>query len=271
MRRPVMAGNWKMNCNNEEARELADGVVAVAGQAEAADVIVCPPATALSTVYESVKNSKVALGAQNLFWEESGAYTGEVSADMLLSCGCRYVICGHSERRGRFGTLDEADADDLAAVFGDTDSTVNRKARAALAAGLKPIICCGELLSERQAGDTDDVVVAQIKAALEGITAEDCANVIFAYEPVWAIGTGEVCDADEANRVCGLIRATIAEVLGEQVAADMRVLYGGSVKPENVEGLMAQEHIDGGLVGGASLKADSFGELVKAAEASAAG
>jgi len=271
MRRPVMAGNWKMNCTNDEAGELADGVVALSGQAEAADVIVCPPATALSTVHAGVRNSKVALGAQNLFWEESGAYTGEVSAAMLLSCGCEYVICGHSERRGRFGTLEPEDAEDLAAVFGDTDSTVNRKARAALGAGLRPIICCGELLSERQAGATDDVVVGQIKAALEGISAEDCERVIFAYEPVWAIGTGEVCDADEANRVCGLIRATIAEVLGEQVAQDMRVLYGGSVKPDNVEGLMAQEHIDGGLVGGASLKADSFGELVKAAEASAAG
>ncbi len=260
-----------MNCDSDEARELADGVVAVAGQVEAADVIVCPTAVALTTVAASVKNSKVAMGAQNLFWEADGAYTGEVSAQMLLSAGCEYVLCGHSERRGRFGTLDEADADDLAAVFGDTDATVNRKARAALAAGLKPVICCGELLAERQAGNTDEVVVAQIKAALCCISAEDCANVIFAYEPVWAIGTGEVCDGDEANRVCGLIRATIAGVLGDQVAEDMRVLYGGSVKPDNVEGLMAMEHIDGGLVGGASLKADSFGDLVKAAEASAAG
>ncbi len=271
MRRPVMAGNWKMSLDNDESLELADGVVAVAGQAEAADVIVCPSATALSTVFGSVKNSKVAVGGQNLYWEESGAFTGEVSAKMLLSAGCTYVLCGHSERRGRFGTLDEADADDLAAVFGDTDATVNRKARAALAAGLKPIICCGELLAERQAGDTDAVVVAQIKAGLCCISAEDCANVIFAYEPVWAIGTGEVCDADEANRVCGLIRAAIGEVLGDEVADAMRVLYGGSVKPDNVEGLMSLEHIDGGLVGGASLDAGSFGELVKAAETSAAG
>lgn len=270
MRTPVMAGNWKMNCTNEEAQELADGVVARCGQVEAATVILCPPATALTTVYASIKNSKVALGAQNLFWEPSGAYTGEISAAMLLSCGCQYVICGHSERRGRFGTVAEADAADLAAIFGDTDRTVNRKARAALAAGLRPIICCGELLAERKQGRTDEVVISQVQAALAGITAEEAAQVILAYEPVWAIGTGEVCDADEANRVCGIVRATVADMLGEQVAAQMRVLYGGSVKPDNIEGLMAQEHIDGGLVGGASLKADSFAELVKAAEARAA-
>lgn len=266
MRTPVMAGNWKMNCTNEQAQELADGVVALCGQVEAAEVILCPPATALSTVYASIKNSRVALGAQNLFWEESGAYTGEVSAAMLISCGCQYVICGHSERRGRFGTAVEADAEDLAAIFGDTDSTVNRKARAALAAGLRPIICCGELLSERQAGRTDEIVIGQVRAALAGISPEDCDQVILAYEPVWAIGTGEVCDADEANRVCALVRTTLAGLYGEQVAAQMRVLYGGSVKPDNIEGLMAQEHIDGGLVGGASLQAQSFAQLVKAAE-----
>ena len=271
MRRPIMAGNWKMNCDNEQAQELADGVVARAGQVDTVDVIVCPPATALTTVHASIRNSKVALGGQNMFWAADGAFTGEIAAGMLLSCGCEYVIVGHSERRGRFGSVDEADAADLAAIFGDTDCTVNRKACAALAAGLKPIICCGELLAERQAGKTDEVVINQVKAALEGISADEAANVVFAYEPVWAIGTGEVCDADEANRVCGLVRGAIGEVLGAQVAADMRVLYGGSVKPDNVAGLMAQEHIDGGLVGGASLKADSFGELVKAAQERAAG
>jgi len=261
-----MAGNWKMNCDNQEAEELANGVTARVGLNDRVQVVLCPPATALTTVQKVIANSKVALGAQNTFWEESGAYTGEVAAGMLLSCGCEYVIVGHSERRGRFGTVDEAEADDLAAIFGDTDATVNRKARAALAAGLQPIICCGELLSERQAGKTDEVVVAQIEAALDGLSAEALAQVTIAYEPVWAIGTGEVCDAEEANRVCGLIRGTVARLYSAPVADAMRVLYGGSVKPDNIRGLMEQEHIDGGLVGGASLKADSFGELVVAAD-----
>jgi triosephosphate isomerase len=269
VRKPVMAGNWKMNCDNDEAKALADGVTAHGGQVEDALVILCPPATALTTVYSSISNSNIKLGGQNLFWEADGAYTGELSAKMLLSCGCEYVIIGHSERRGRFGTMDEADADDLAAVFGDTDATVNRKAKAALAAGLKPIICCGELLSERQEGKTDEVVASQVRAALEGIPASDTDNIIIAYEPVWAIGTGEVCDADEADRVCGMVRATVAEVYSQDVADKMRVLYGGSVKPDNVEGLMAKENIDGGLVGGAALKADSFGALIDAAAASA--
>jgi len=269
VRKPVMAGNWKMNCNNDEAKELADGVVARGGQVEDALVILCPPATALTTVNDSIKNSNVKLGAQNMFWEQSGAYTGELSADMLLSCGCEYVIIGHSERRGRFGSVDEEDAEALAAIFGDTDETVNRKVVAALAAGLKPIICCGELLSERQAGSTDDVVASQVKAALEGVSEADAANVIIAYEPVWAIGTGEVCDADEANRVCGMVRGVVAEVFNEDVADSMQILYGGSVKPNNVEGLMEQEHIDGGLVGGASLDAESFGTLIAVAADSA--
>ena len=269
MRKPVMAGNWKMNCDNDEAKALADGVTAHGGQVEDALVILCPPATALTTVYSSISNSNIKLGGQNLFWEADGAYTGELSAKMLLSCGCEYVIIGHSERRGRFGTMDEADADDLAAVFGDTDATVNRKAKAAPAAGLKPTICCGELLSERQEGKTDEVVASQVRAAREGIPASDTDNIIIASEPVWAIGTGEVCDADEADRVCGMVRATVAEVYSQDVADKMRVLYGGSVKPDNVEGLMAKENIDGGLVGGAALKADSFGALIDAAAASA--
>ena len=269
MRKPVMAGNWKMNCDNDEAKALADGVTAHGGQVEDALVILCPPATALTTVFSSIANSNIKLGAQNMYWEEDGAFTGELAAKMLLSCGCEYVILGHSERRGRFGTMDEADADDLAAVFGDTDATVNRKAKAALAAGLKPILCCGELLAERQAGNTDEIVAAQVRAAFDGISADETANIIVAYEPVWAIGTGEVCDGDEADRVCGMIRATIAEVYSQDVADAMRILYGGSVKPDNVEGLMAKPNIDGGLVGGAALKADSFGALIDAAAASA--
>ncbi|MEA3402908.1 MAG: triose-phosphate isomerase [Armatimonadota bacterium] len=269
VRTPVMAGNWKMNCDNAEAKALADGVTARAGQEERALVILCPPATALSTVEESIRNSRIKLGGQNMFWEEEGAYTGEVAAKMLLSCGCDYVIIGHSERRGRFGSVDEEDAEDLDAIFGDIDSTVNRKIHAALDGGLRPIVCVGELLSERQAGNTDEVVEGQVGAALDGVSAAGAAKVIIAYEPVWAIGTGEVCDADEANRVCGMIRQTVAGIYDPELAEGMQILYGGSVKPENVEGLMAQEHIDGGLVGGASLDAQSFGTLVQVAAASA--
>jgi len=258
-----------MNCDNDEAKALADGVTARGGQVEDALVILCPPTTALSTVNGSIANSNIELGGQNMFWEESGAYTGEVSAQMLLSCGCTRVIIGHSERRARFGNPDPEDVEDLNAIFGDTDATVNRKVVAALAAGLKPIICCGELLAERQDGNTDEVVAAQVKAALEGVTADDAENIIIAYEPVWAIGTGEVCEADEADRVCGMVRATVAEVFSQDIADNMQVLYGGSVKPANVEGLMEKENIDGGLVGGASLEAASFGALIEAAAASA--
>ena len=268
VRKPIMAGNWKMNCDNDEALALADGVLARAGQVEDATVILCPPATALATVHSAIANSNIKLGGQNMFWEEEGAFTGEIAAKMLLSCGCEYVIIGHSELRGRFGTVDEADAEDLAAIFGDTDATVNRKVKAALAAGLKPIACCGELLSERQEGKTDGVVAAQVRAMLDGVDDEGVANMVIAYEPVWAIGTGEVCDADEAGRVCGMIRDVVEQACGPELAAGMQILYGGSVKPDNVEGLMAMADIDGGLVGGASLKADSFGALVEAAVAS---
>lgn len=257
-----------MSLDNEASKALADGVTARGGQVEDALVILCPSFTALTTVHGSIANSSVKLGGQNMFWEEKGAFTGEVSAAMLLSSGCEFVIIGHSERRGRFGAPDEADLDDLDAIFGDSDSTVNRKVHAALTAGLKPIICCGELLSERQAGDTDSVVASQIEAALEGVSVSDTSNIIVAYEPVWAIGTGEVCDAGEANRVCGMVRETVAGVFSQDVADAMRILYGGSVSPDNVEGLMDKEHIDGGLVGGASLDADSFGALIDAAVSS---
>jgi triosephosphate isomerase len=260
----MMAGNWKMNCDSDEAWDLAVAIADELEDVEGCKVLVCPPLTALTEVEEALDHSTVLLGAQDIYWEDSGAFTGEVSGAMLVSCGCDYVIVGHSERRGRFGEAPEEDPQ-LLTVFGDNDATVNRKALAALRHELIPIICCGELLAERQAGDTDEVVVAQIRGAVEGMDAEDLESVIFAYEPVWAIGTGEVCDAEEANRVCGLIRSTVAEIAGEEVAEEVLVLYGGSVKPDNVEGLMQQSDIDGGLVGGASLKAESFCQLVRVA------
>jgi len=265
MRIPLMAGNWKMNCDNDEAWELASAIANEKGDVEGCEVVLCPPATALTTVLAAIEDTNISLGAQNIFWEESGAYTGELSGPMLLSCGCQYVIIGHSERRGRFGSPDEDFTPELQQVFGDTDASVNRKLQAALSYGLVPIVCVGELLGERQEGRTDEVVSEQVKAALAGLEAGDTESIILAYEPVWAIGTGEVCDAEEANRVIGVIRATLAEVVGGEVAEGIRILYGGSVKPANVEGLMAQPELDGGLVGGASLQAESFCELIAVA------
>jgi len=262
MRVPMMAGNWKMNCDLAEAEALARGVAEVVGSVEGVVVVLCPPATALDRVHDIICNTSVKLGAQNMFWEESGAYTGELAPAMLTSCGCQYVIVGHSERRGRFGTIEEGMTEDLLRVFGDTDASVNRKVKAAFSHDLTPIVCVGELLSERERGMTDAIVKDQVLAALEGLDRDQIRSVIFAYEPVWAIGTGETCEADEANRVIGTIRAVIDEKVGLGTAAEMTVLYGGSVKPDNVRGLVEQPEIDGGLVGGASLKADPFNELV---------
>ena len=271
MRTPIMAGNWKMNNTNCAAVELAKAVVEGSAGVKGCEIILAPPFTALSVVNEVTKDSPVAVSGQNMYWEQSGAFTGEVSAQMLLSCGCEFVILGHSERRGRFGVIEEGFTEELQSVFGDNDATVAKKLKAAVAAGLKPIVCCGELLAEREKGMTDAIVGDQVRAFLAGCTTEQLQATTIAYEPVWAIGTGEVCDADEANRVCGLIRGVVAEVAGQEIADGMRILYGGSVKPDNVEGLMALPDIDGGLVGGASLKADSFCALIAAAAKSAGG
>lgn len=266
MRVPMMAGNWKMNCDLEEAEVLARGVVDGVGQITGVTVILAPPFTALERVGRVIYGSNVKLAAQDMYWKECGAYTGEISPKMLRSCGCEYVIVGHSERRGRFGVPEPDLTGDLIRVFGDTDTSVNVKAKAAVAFGLTPIICVGETLAEREQGLTDAIVRDQVMAALEGMTAEQIGSVVFAYEPVWAIGTGKTCDAPEANRVCGLVRAAVDSVAGVGRGAGVVVLYGGSVKPENVRELVEQPEIDGGLVGGASLKADSFNELVRVAK-----
>ena len=268
MRTPMMAGNWKMSCDNDEAWDLAVAIADEKGDVEGCEVVLCPPATALTTVLAAIEDTNIGMGAQNIFWEESGAYTGELSGPMLLSCGCQYVIIGHSERRGRFGGVADDFTPELQKVFGESDASVNRKLQAALSHGLLPIVCVGELLSERQEGKTDEMVSGQVTAALAGLEPSEVEWVILAYEPVWAIGTGEVCEAEEANRVCGLIRRTLAGCVGEEAAEQMRILYGGSVKPANVEGLMEQPEIDGGLVGGASLQAESFCELIDVAAAS---
>lgn len=268
MRRGVIAGNWKMHCTLEETRRLLEELLHRLESQPPCEVVVCPPFTALSTAAALLRNTPVKLGAQDLFWKEKGAYTGQIAPGMLVDIGCEYVIVGHSERRGRFG-VPEPDFDaTLLAYFGESDATVNRKLRAALAAGLTPICCVGETLAERQAGQTDAVIRTQTRAALEGIGELEVQKIVFAYEPVWAIGTGEVCAAAEANRVCGLIRTAVGEVAGANAAAAVRVQYGGSVKPENAADLLAQQEIDGALVGGASLKAADFLAILHAYPAS---
>ena len=247
MRRPIIAGNWKMNKTPAEAEELVKELVPLVADAEA-EVVVCPPFVCLDAVGKVIKGTNIKLGAQNVHFEKSGAFTGEISADMLLAMGVEYVIIGHSERRQ---------------YFGETDCTVNKRARAALAAGLKPIICVGESLAERENGITDELVGMQTKLALKEIEAEQLEQLVIAYEPIWAIGTGKTATAQEANATIGAIRRAIAQVYGEEAAQKVRIQYGGSMNPKNASELMAQSEIDGGLIGGASLKAEDFSKVVK--------
>lgn len=250
MRTPIIAGNWKMHKTVAEAIQLAHAVCESAVSIESVDVVLCPPFTALGALKNIVEDTKVGLGAQNMYWEEQGAFTGEVSPQMVAEL-CGYVILGHSERRQ---------------YFGETDEGVNKKIKAALAHGLTPIVCVGENLEQNEAGETAEFVGGQVKAAFAGLSAQDAVKIIVAYEPIWAIGTGKNADPATANSIIGLnIRGALAEVYNEDIAQQIRVQYGGSVKPENVESYMSQPDIDGALVGGASLKADSFMALVKGA------
>jgi len=261
----IIAGNWKMNGTVAAAEVLVRDLRERLVDTDAVEVVVCPPFTALSAVASLLWETTIGLGAQDVFWKEKGAYTGQVAPGMLTELGCRYVIVGHSERRGRFG-VPEPDFDArILAYFGDSDETVNRKLRAALGAGLIPICCVGETLDEREAGRTDVVVATQTEAALRGVADEQAATLVFAYEPVWAIGTGEVCGADEADRVCGLIREVAGSLYGAETAQAVRVQYGGSVKPDNAAELLSQPNIAGALVGGASLKVADFAAIVTAA------
>lgn len=264
MRRKIIAGNWKMNKTCAEATALINELKPlVAGRADV-ETLVCPAYTALSTAQQALEGSEIGLGAQDVFWKGKGAYTSQIAPGMLTELGIRYVVVGHSEARGRFG-VPEPDFDEtILRHFGDSDDTVNLKLRATLAAGMVPICCVGETLAERQAGETDAVVTHQTVNALSGVDAEAVPGLVFAYEPVWAIGTGEVCDAEEADRVCGVIRATIARLYGQSEAQQARVQYGGSVKPDNAADLLSRTHIDGALVGGASLKASDFAAIVNA-------
>lgn len=251
MRTPIIAGNWKMHKTVAEAKKLAQEVRDAVAGIKGVDVVLCPPFTALSAVKEALANSNVGLGAQNIYWEEQGAFTGEVSPLMLKEL-CGYVIIGHSERRQ---------------FFGETDEGVNKKIKAALAHGLTPIVCVGENLEQNEAGETASFVGGQVKAAFAGLPAADAAKIIVAYEPIWAIGTGKNADPSTANRIIGLsIRGALAEIYSEEVAQQIRVQYGGSVKPDNIAGFMAQPDIDGALVGGASLKLENFLPLIEAAQ-----
>jgi triosephosphate isomerase len=245
---PLLAGNWKMHSTADEAAQLAAAVVDAVRSVDDRDVLVAPPYPLLPVVAERLKNSRVLLAGQNLHWEDKGAFTGEVSGPMLASVGCTHVIVGHSERRQ---------------LFGDTDEWVARKVGAALRAGLTPILCVGETLQEREANETWAVIDRQVRAALFGLDSAAIQRFILAYEPVWAIGTGRVATPGQAQEVHGSIRTLLTELAGAGVAAAVRILYGGSVKPDNIDALMRQPDLDGALVGGASLNAVDFARIVR--------
>jgi triosephosphate isomerase len=260
----VAAANWKMHKTIGEALQFVRDFKPQVADLKGVEIILCPPFTALAAVAREVQGTHIKVGGQDLYWKEKGAYTGEVSAEMLRDAGAEYVIIGHSERRGRFGVPEPELAGDLGRVFGDTDASVNAKLKAAFRAGLIPILCVGETLEERQQKATDAVIRQQLERGLEGIPADQASRIIFAYEPVWSIGTGKTCEALEANRVIAGIRRLIEALYGAEVARQVRITYGGSVKPDNVEKLMFQRDIDGGLVGGASLQVETFVPIVNA-------
>ena len=246
MRKPIIAGNWKMNKTAKEAAELINELKPLVAKSKP-EVVVCVPYTDLWTVAEAVNGSKIKLGAENVAWADNGAFTGEISAEMLKEIGVEYVIIGHSERRQ---------------YFGETDESVNKRLKQALKNGLKPIVCVGETLTEREKNKTKRVLKKQVLEGFADITAEDFENIVIAYEPVWAIGTGKTATADEANKTIGYIRSLVKKTWGQDVAKALRIQYGGSMKPANAKELMAMRNIDGGLIGGAALKANDFAAIV---------
>jgi len=250
MRKKVIAGNWKMHNNLEETELLINGIKeGLKNETVNCDVIVCPTFTNLYIAAKELQGSNIKLGAQNMYYEDKGAFTGEISADMLLSVNVEYVILGHSERR---------------TYFGETDEIINKKILKALEKGLKPIFCIGETLEEREKGITFDVIKTQVVNGLKGVIAEQMKNIIIAYEPVWAIGTGKTATKEQAQEVHAYIRSLLTEMYNKETAVNVIIQYGGSVKPENAAELLSQPDIDGALVGGACLKADSFLEIIKA-------
>ena len=248
MRTPVIAGNWKMNKTVAEAVSMVSTLKAAVADVSDVTLVICPTFLAVKSVADALSDSNIAVGGQDMFWETCGAFTGQVSAEMLLEAGATYVIIGHSERRQ---------------FFGETNETVNRKVKKALATGLNPIVCVGEMLEDREAGKTEQVIDDHVTNGLAGLTAEDMKSVILAYEPVWAIGTGKTASPEQAQDVHAFIRGRLAQLWDQETADAVVIQYGGSVKPDNVKDLMAKPDIDGGLIGGAALQADSFEKLAR--------
>ena len=251
MRRTVIAGNWKMNFTPSEAKAFIGAVKPLVAGKSGCDVIFCAPYVTIAAAQEAAKGSNIKIGAENVHFAEKGAYTGEVSAKMLTECGVEYVIIGHSERRQ---------------YFGETDETVNLRTKAALAAGMKVILCLGEVKDQRLSGITNEVVAMQTKLDLKDVTAEEMKNIIIAYEPVWAIGTGLTATPEQAEETCGVIRKTLASIYGEKVADETTIQYGGSMNEKNAAELLAKPNVDGGLIGGASLVPEKFAAIVDAAQ-----
>ncbi len=251
MRQKIIAGNWKMNVKPSETAALVKAVAEATKAYDKVEVVCCTPAIDIPAAVAAAEGTHVGIGGENCHWKENGAYTGEISTGMLLDAGAKYVIIGHSERRQ---------------YFGETDETVNLRTRAALAAGLIPLVCVGETLEEREAGQLVEVIERQMNVGLKDITAEDCKNLVIAYEPVWAIGTGKTATPDQAQEVHALIRATLAKLVGAETAETVRIQYGGSMKPSNAAELLAKKDIDGGLIGGAALKAEDFAGIIAAAQ-----
>ena len=249
-RKTVIAGNWKMNMTATETRKFAEELKRIMPRAKWCDTVICVPACNITAAVKAFKELRISVGAENLYFEEKGAYTGEISAAMLRDLGVKYVIVGHSERRQ---------------YFGETDAAVNRKVHAALDAGLSPIICVGESEEQREMGVTQDWIALQVKTALYGVPAERLRRCVIAYEPIWAIGTGKTATAQQAGEVCTHIRATIRGLYGARVARSVTIQYGGSMNPKNAQELLAQPDVDGGLIGGASLKPEQFVEIIHAA------
>jgi len=250
MRTPVIAGNWKLHKLIGEAEAMVGELRPLVADVTDVEIVVCPPYTALAAVRSRIEGSNIALGAQNVYHESAGAFTGEISPEMLVDAGCKYTIIGHSERRQ---------------YFGETDAGVNKKVRAALDAGLRVMVCVGETLDEREADRIETVVNREVTDGLVGLSGADMSNVVIAYEPIWAIGTGRTATPEQANEVHELIRGLLSKQFGTECADSVVIQYGGSVKPENISALMAQPHIDGALVGGASLTATSFADIVRGA------
>ncbi|NLZ45368.1 MAG: triose-phosphate isomerase [Clostridiales bacterium] len=250
LRKAIIAGNWKMNKTRSEAKELLEAIKPLVANAGEVEVIACVPYTNLETAVNTTEGSNVKIGAENVHFEKSGAYTGEISVDMLTDLGVEYVVLGHSERRQ---------------YFGETDETVNKRTKAALAGGLKPIVCVGELLWERECNITEEVIARQIKLDLFGISAEDVKKTVIAYEPVWAIGTGKTATSDQAQEVCLFIRNTLAKLYDQATADAITIQYGGSMNAANAAELLSKPDVDGGLIGGASLKAEDFNAIIQAA------